>query len=74
MMSCVCYRSRMKSKCEKQQQQQQQQKQGSAIKFTFFTVSSRIPGFTLASVTSRKVLTQGIVLTQRFSTLVYICI
>ena len=41
---------------------------------TNLTISSSISGFTLASVTSWKILTQGIVLTRRCSTLVYICI
>ena len=46
----------------------------SLTKLTYFTVSSSVSGFTLASVTSKKILTQGIVLTRRLSTLVYICI
>ena len=44
----------------------------SATKLTSLTVSSSISEFTLALVTSRKILTQGIVLTRRCSTLVYI--
>ena len=46
----------------------------SLTKLTSFTVSSSISGFTIASVTSGKILTQGTVLTQRCSTLVYICV
>ena len=44
----------------------------SATKLTSLTVSSSISEFTLALVTSRKILTQGIVLTRRCSALVYI--
>ena len=46
----------------------------SLTKLTTFAVSSNVSGFTLASVTSRKILTQGIVSTRRFSALIYICI